>query len=124
MSERHIAITGVYAAFCSAADLPFSALRFPVGLRVHDRDPWSVRVIQAIDEENGSLRLDRDIPQGARARFMVGSAEHLIEAAAMAVRQSRQELGAPAQLSVVLSCYGRRVVLICFCCGRLNFLVT
>jgi hypothetical protein len=82
-----------------------------VGLRVRGCEPWSVRVITAIDEENGSLRLDRDIPPGARARFMVGSAEHLIEGAAMAVRESRRELDTPAQLSVVVSCYGRRVVL-------------
>jgi hypothetical protein len=42
---------------------------------------------------------------------MLGSAENLIDGAGVAARQSRDELGVPPQLSVLVSCYGRRVVL-------------
>jgi hypothetical protein len=94
-----------------AAALPFAALRFPVGLRERESDPWGVYVLTGIDEKNGSLSVDRRIAEGSSARFMLGSAEHLIEAAGAAARQSRDELGAPPQLAVLVSCYGRRVCL-------------
>ncbi len=94
-----------------AASLPFAALRFPVGLRTRESDPWGVFVITGIDEKNGSLSFDRKISEGSRARFMLGSAENLIEGAGAAARQSSDELGVRPQLTVLVSCYGRRVVL-------------
>jgi hypothetical protein len=94
-----------------AQGLPFTALRFPLGLRTRESEPWRVRVINGIDERNGGLTFDCTIPEGAHARFLVGNAEHLVEGAVAAAQLSRQELGVPAQLSIVVSCYGRKVVL-------------
>jgi hypothetical protein len=94
-----------------AQGLPFTALRFPLGLRTCESEPWQVRVINGIDEPNGGLAFDCSIPEGAHARFLVGNAEHLVEGARAAAQLVRQELGVPAQLSIVVSCYGRRVVL-------------
>ena len=82
-----------------------------MGLRTSEGDPWAVCVISGIDERNGGLSFDRKIPEGSSARFMLGSAEFLIEGAGGAARQSRDELGVPPQLAVIVSCYGRRVVL-------------
>src|ERR1039458_3637706 len=94
-----------------AQGLPFTALRFPLGLRTCESEPWQVRVINGIDEPNGGLAFDCSIPEGAHARFLVCNAEHLVEGARAAAQLVRQELGVPAQLSIVVSCYGRRVVL-------------
>jgi len=94
-----------------ARGLPFTALRFPMGLRTCESDPWQVRVIVGIDELNGGLTFDCNITEGAHARFLVGNAENLVEGALAAAQLSQQNLGVPSQLSVVVSCYGRRVVL-------------
>ncbi len=94
-----------------AAELPFAGLRFPIGLRMRESDPWSPCVITGIDEKNGSLSLDRKVREGASARFMLGSVENLIEGAGAAGRESRESLGVPPQLAVAMSCYGRRIIL-------------
>jgi len=94
-----------------AQGLPFSALRFPMGLRTCESDPWQVRVIVGIDESNGGLAFDCNIAEGAHARFLVGNAEHLVAGATEAAQLSQQELGVPSQLSIVVSCFGRRIVL-------------
>ena len=52
-----------------------------------------------------------DSAEEAHARFLVGNAERLVGGAREAARWSQQELGVPAQLSIVVSCFGRRVVL-------------
>ena len=94
-----------------AQDLPFSALRFPLGLRNCEKEPWQTRVIVGIDESNGGLAFDCEITEGAHARFLVGNAEDLVEGALAAAQMSQQGLGAPVELSIVVSCFGRKVVL-------------
>jgi len=94
-----------------AKSLPFSALRFPLGLRANENEPWQVRVIVGIDEAQGGLSFDCKIAEGAHARFLVGNAGHLVEGALSAAEISQQRLGSPAELSIVVSCFGRKVVL-------------
>jgi len=94
-----------------AQGLPFTALRFPMGLRGPEGHSWDVRVIVGIDERQGSLSFDCDIAERSSARFMVGNLERLIEGALAAARANYEQLDAPAQLAIMVSCFGRRYVL-------------
>ena len=80
-------------------------------MRAREGDPWIVLAVTGIDERNGALRFDRKIPEGASARFMLGTAEHLIEGAGAAAQRGLDELRVAPQLTVAASCYGRRMIL-------------
>jgi hypothetical protein len=83
-----------------------------LGIRASENEPWRARVIVGIDERKGGLTFDgRIAAEEAHARFLVGNAERLVGGAQEAAQWSQQELGVPAQLSIVVSCFGRRVVL-------------
>ncbi len=96
-----------------AAQLPASALLFPLAVRVaQDSSDHIVRTVLGVHEEAGSLLFAGDIPQGAFAQLMRASPEHLIHAAERSGRCARPaEDAAQDCLSIVVSCVGRRLVL-------------
>jgi hypothetical protein len=95
--------------------LPGSALLFPI--QVHDsRRPDSavVRTVLAIDHEARSMTFAGDVPQGWTAQLMRGNFDRLAEGAADAARQARAGLeasGGDHQLSILVSCIGRRLLM-------------
>jgi hypothetical protein len=91
-----------------AAELPGSALRFPLSVTSADGGSEVVRTILSIDEATQSMTFAGDIPAGARVHFMRASYEDLLDGAAKAAEQAR---GHPAELVVCVSCVGRRIVL-------------
>jgi hypothetical protein len=92
-----------------AAQLPGSALRFPLTLTAADGRNAVVRTILSIDEKEESMTFAGDIPVGARVRFMRASYEDLVDGAAHAAGQI--PAGVPSQLVICISCVGRRIVL-------------
>jgi len=96
-----------------AAQLPASALLFPLAVRVEEESPEHlVRTVLGVDEQAGSLLFAGDIPQGACAQLMRASPERLIHAAAQSGSCARPDSSEPlACLSIVVSCVGRRLVL-------------
>lgn len=92
-----------------AAQLPGSALRFPLCLTPPGAEHTIVRTILSIDEKAQSMTFAGDIPAGGRVRFMRASYEDLIDGAARAAEQA--DSGAEAQLVICVSCVGRRIVL-------------
>lgn len=96
-----------------AADLPSSALLFPLALR-RDRDDGNliVRTILGVDESTQSLRFAGDVPEGFLAQLMRTNTDQLIQGAEAAARDAaRDSLPGTAVLSLVVSCVGRRLVL-------------
>lgn len=91
-----------------AAELPGSALRFPLSVTSADGSSEVVRTILSIDEGTQSMTFAGDIPAGARVHFMRASYEDLLDGAAKAAEQAR---GHVAELIVCVSCVGRRIVL-------------
>lgn len=94
-----------------AADLPASALLFPLSLREDASDAkLRVRTVLAIDEAAGSMTFAGDIPEGWLAQLMRANSDRLItgaaESAAMAPRGAAGDT-----LAVAISCVGRRLVL-------------
>jgi hypothetical protein len=95
-----------------AAGLPATALRFPLALRSEQEGYSVVRTVLSIDEKEQSMTFAGDMPEGSYARLMKANFDRLIEGAAGAARTGLESLGAfPAELAVLISCVGRKLVL-------------
>jgi hypothetical protein len=95
-----------------AANLPASALLFPLSLRSGVHGPPVVRTVLSIDENEGSMTFAGDLPVGQYARLMRANFERLIDGASNAARDSHDTIGRRSpELAVLISCVGRRMVL-------------
>jgi hypothetical protein len=95
-----------------AADLPASGLLFPLSLRTEPGDTPVVRTILAVSEEESSMTFAGDVPMGVYGRFMKANFDRLIDGAVGAARTSSAAIGeAAAELALLVSCVGRRLVL-------------
>lgn len=101
-----------------AAQLPGSALLFPLSLRAAQGDARSVvRTILAIDEATQSMTFAGDIPMGSTAQLMRTSVDRLVASAEEAAGQAMTQLSTgssatpQAVLAVSVSCIGRRLVM-------------
>jgi hypothetical protein len=95
-----------------AAGLPASGLLFPLTVRAERDDLGVVRTILAVDRERGSLTFAGDVPQGHFARLMRANFDRLVDGASGAARTSHDALGGrAAELAILISCVGRKLVL-------------
>lgn len=94
------------------AELPGSALLFPLSMDSVAHGGSVVRTILGIDEAAGSLRFAGDVPRGSRVRFMRSTNDQLLDGAASAARDAVATMDdvAPTVL-LCISCIGRRAVL-------------
>ena len=97
-----------------AKGLPATGLLFPLSLRGENQDKETgiVRTILAIDEKEQSMTFAGDMPEGAFAQLMKANFDRLIDGAKGAAKTSAQPLStANAQLAVLISCVGRKLIL-------------
>jgi hypothetical protein len=94
-----------------AKDLPASALLFPLAIRPNHETEAIVRTILKIDEKSNSLIFAGDIPKGWYAQLMKANFERLIDGSSKAVSTIHQSLDAEADLIILVSCVGRKMVL-------------
>ncbi len=94
-----------------AADLPASALRFPLSVRARDDSRSVVRTVLAIDERRQSMTFAGDVPQGSRVRLMQASFDRLLDGAAQASQDAARAWKSGDALCILVSCVGRRLVL-------------
>jgi hypothetical protein len=95
-----------------ASGLPASGLLFPLMVRSQRDQAGVVRTILAIDRDQRSLTFAGDVPTGHFARLMRANFDRLVEGAAGAAQNCQQALsGRPAQLAILISCVGRKLVL-------------
>jgi hypothetical protein len=95
-----------------ASGLPGSALLFPLLLEGGPGKQGLVRTVLAVDESSGSMTFAGDMPEGRQARLMKANFDRLIDGASGAALAARQGLGGvPAQLALLISCVGRKLVL-------------
>ena len=93
-----------------AANLPGSALLFPLTVRRADEEKITlVRTIVGIDEERRSMTFAGDVPQGYIAQLMRGHFDELVDGASRAGEQARQEGG--GHLALLVSCIGRKLLM-------------
>lgn len=102
-----------------ADGLPATGLFFPLSLR-HPMDSGEntrasggvVRTILSVNEVHNSMTFAGDMPRGGRVRLMKANFERLIDGAAGAAKISATPLnGHSAQLALLISCVGRKLVL-------------
>jgi hypothetical protein len=107
---------GLYKEYLGdrAAELPSSALLFPLALRASMDDANSVvRTVLAVDEARQSMTFAGDIPMGYYAKLMRANFDRLIlgaQAAGGAAGGALKGQPGPA-LCIAISCVGRRLVL-------------
>lgn len=93
-----------------AAELPASGLLFPLALREPGEDKQLVRTILGVDEATRSMTFAGDVPEGHRVQLMQASYDRLVDGAEEAAEATARSAGT-AQLSIAISCVGRRLVL-------------
>lgn len=95
-----------------AAGLPASGLMFPLTVRAEREAIGVVRTISAVDRATGSLTFVGEVPQGHFARLMRANFDRLVDGAVGAATKSLTTLsGQTAQLAILISCVGRKLVL-------------
>ncbi len=94
-----------------AKDLPGSGLLFPLSMRDGESELPVVRTILGIDEETQSLTFAGDIPTGSYVRLMKANVDRLIKGAEQSAEISNDVLKEDAELVILISCVGRRLVL-------------
>lgn len=95
-----------------AANLPSSALLFPLSFTSGDDQTPIVRTILSIDEANGSMVFAGDIPEGCYVRLMKANFEKLIDGACDAAEMAKKSLqNDDPDLAILISCVGRKLVM-------------
>lgn len=95
-----------------ASKLPASALLFPLSLRLNDNGTVLVRTVLKVNEEDGSMVFAGDIPQGENVRLMKANFDRLVDGAYDAAVMSQMSLTeSNAELAILISCVGRKLVL-------------
>ena len=92
-----------------AANLPASALLFPLRIHPKDQPDWSlVRTVVGVDEEKRAMIFAGSMPEGQVAQVMLGNFDHLIAGAG---RAAEQAIIPDAKLAILVSCIGRKLLL-------------
>ena len=94
-----------------AQNLPSSGLLFPLNMRSSENSEPVVRTILGINNEENSLTFAGDIPQGSFVRLMKANADRLINGAEEAAVAIKKESQYKAELALLVSCVGRKLVL-------------
>lgn len=101
-----------------AEGLPATGLLFPLSIRNGNGngngngEAGVVRTILAVDEDEQSMTFAGDIPQGSYARLMKSNTNRLVDGAMAAAQRSCETAGeANAELAILISCVGRKMVL-------------
>lgn len=94
-----------------AAGLPATGLLFPLSVRTKEGHQY-VRTILNVDENGQKLLFAGDVPQGSYARLMKANFDRLVDGAHGAASTSQAALaGSNAELAILISCVGRKLVL-------------
>ena len=95
-----------------ASALPASGLLFPLALRRGLSDRGVVRTILSVNEQDQSMTFAGEITEGDYARLMRANFDRLVEGAQGAAETVAQGLrDSRAQLALLISCVGRKMVL-------------
>ena len=95
-----------------ASGLPATGLLFPLSLRGEEGQTGVVRTVLAVNEDEQSMTFAGDLREGCYARLMKANFDRLIDGAAGAAGVCRQAIHpSQAELAILISCVGRKMVL-------------
>jgi hypothetical protein len=93
-------------------ELPGSALLFPLSLRLKGSQENLVRTILGVDEIKKTMTFAGNLPEGSTVRLMKANFDKLIEGSSNAATYSATGIkDNSAQLAILISCIGRKLVL-------------
>jgi len=90
--------------------LPSNALLFPIQITPKGSDRGVVRTVLAIDEIAETMTFAGDVPLGATVQLMRSNIDSLVDGARTAAAQTIEGM-ASADLAILVSCVGRKLVL-------------
>jgi hypothetical protein len=105
---------GLYRKYLGdhARDLPASGLLFPLSIRTDRESHGVVRTILSVNDVDDTMTFAGDIVEGSYARLMHANFDRLIDGAAGAAKISAGAIrGRSAELALLISCVGRKMVL-------------
>lgn len=105
---------GLYKTYlgAQAANLPSSALLFPLALYLPHASTYVVRTVLGVDEATQSLTFAGDMPQGSHVQLMKSNLNRLVDGAIEAAGDNLAQLGTHLpELAILISCVGRKLVL-------------
>jgi hypothetical protein len=105
---------GLYRRYLGehARELPASGLLFPLSIRPNRETAGVVRTILSVSDADDTMTFAGDIPEGSYAQLMRANFDRLIDGAAKAATISARAISAtPAELALLISCVGRKMVL-------------
>lgn len=94
-----------------AAQLPGSALLFPLSIIAPDSQTPVVRTILSIDEEEQTMTFAGDLPEGSKVRFMKANFDKITAAANIAAQQTLDGYIQSPDFALLISCVGRKLIL-------------
>lgn len=97
-----------------AKDPPGSGILFPLSIEVRTggKEANVVRAVLSINEADQSMNFAGDVPEGVPAQLMKANFERIIEGAEKAASMSIESIGSgQAELALLVSCIGRKMVL-------------
>lgn len=92
-----------------AANLPGSALLFPLSIGAHGETARVVRTVLGVNEAAGTMTFAGDMPEGWTAQLMRGNINRLIAGAEWAAEKAHADGG--GKVAILVSCIGRRLLL-------------
>jgi hypothetical protein len=95
-----------------AAELPGSALLFPLALKGAKPEEQLVRTVLSVDDERDCMIFAGDIPENSQVQLMMANFNRIIDGAAGAAEQCLPSMqGSTPELAVLISCVGRKLIL-------------
>ena len=94
-----------------AKNLPGSGLLFPLSITNDDNDCELVRTLLAVDETEQTMTFAGSIPEGSKVKLMKANFDRLVDGASAAATQTRKRLPDAADVALLISCVGRKMVL-------------
>lgn len=95
-----------------SAELPASALLFPLLVRPPDGQSEVVRTVLSVDDADQSMTFAGDVVENAEAQLMMANFDRLVDGAEGAASRAHQALlGTSTELALLVSCVGRKLLL-------------
>ncbi len=92
-------------------ELPSAALLYPLNVKIKEENHAIVRTILNIDDAKKGMILAGDIPEGAKVQLMMTNVDHIANASEKAIKSANEHRKNKAELAIVVSCIGRKLVL-------------
>ncbi|MEP0214184.1 MAG: FIST N-terminal domain-containing protein [Cellulophaga sp.] len=94
-----------------ANELPKSALLYPLSVKTSENAQPIVRTILNIDEDQNTMILAGDVPEGSIVQLMMSTVDDIAEGASIAAKYATKNREKRPELALLVSCIGRKLVM-------------